>query len=292
MKVLVTGATGFTGSYTVPALLKRGIAVRCFVRKTSDCGSLLSCDGNLEIAYGDLNDPDTLKKALAGVDALINIASIGFGHAPGIVQAAQSAGIQRTVFISTTAIFTRLNAATKRIRTEAEDTISRSGLDFTIIRPTMIYGSPRDRNICRLIRYVERYPVIPVFGDGRHLQQPIYVEDLALAVADLLQSDKTLGKAYNVAGARPLSFNKLIDTTARQLGTRIKRVHLPVGVIVRCLQVVERYGFRLPVSSEQVQRLNEDKSFDYADAVADFGFTSRTFAAGVRKEIDAIRHGG
>jgi len=290
MKVLVTGATGFTGSYTVPVLQQQGLTVRCFVRQSSDLSHLHNA--GVEFTYGDLNEPGTLKQALAGVDALVNIASIGFGHAPGIVAAALETGIKRAVFISTTAIFTRLNAASKRIRLAAEETIAQSGLAYTILRPTMIYGSTRDRNICRLIRYVERYPLLPVFGDGWHLQQPIYVEDLALAVADALQSDKTLGNAYNVAGARPLSFNELIDTTARQLGTRIKRVHLPAGAIIRGLQLVERWGLRLPVSSEQVQRLNEDKTFDYSEAVADFGFTSRTFAAGIRKEIEAIRGGG
>jgi len=290
MKVLVTGATGFTGSYTVPVLLQQGMAVRCFVRKTSDISHLSY--NRVKVAYGDLNEPGTLKQALVGMDALVNIASIGFGHAPAIVTAAVETGIRRAVFISTTAIFTRLNADSKRIRLAAEEMIAKSGLAYTILRPTMIYGSPRDRNISRLIRYVERYPLIPVFGDGRHLQQPIHVEDLAWAIAGALQSNKTLSKAYNIAGSSPLTFNELIDTTSRQLGKRIRRLHLPAGVIIRCLQFVERRGFRLPVSSEQVQRLNEDKNFDYSEATADFGFKSRTFSEGVRKAIATIRNNG
>ncbi len=287
MKVLLTGATGFTGSSTLTVLLDRGVSVRCFVRRTSNIANLVKAD--VEIAYGDLNEPQTLRKALEGVDALVNIASLGFGHAPGIVWAAREAGIQRAVFISTTAIFTQLNAESKKVRLAAEKAIADSGLMYTILRPTMIYGGPRDRNICRLVRYIEKYPVIPVFGDGRHLQQPIYVQDVSAALDGALRSDETCGKAYNIAGANAISFNELIDTVAGKLKKRIRRVHLPAGIILRSMRLFERSGLKLPISSEQVQRLNEDKSFSYSDAAGDFGFAPITFEDGIQREIEAIR---
>src|SRR5205814_8821341 len=108
------------------------------------------------------------------------------GHAPALVATARAAGIERAVFISTTAIFTALNAPSKAVRVAAEKTIGESGLRATILRPTMIYGSARDRNMARLIRYLRRWPVIAVAGSGVHLQQPIYVDDVARAVADAL----------------------------------------------------------------------------------------------------------
>ncbi len=286
MKLLVTGATGFTGSYTVPALLKSGIDIRCFVRETSHVKELEGVGA--KTTYGNLDDPGSLQRALKGVDTLLNIASIGFGHAPGIVHAAREAGIRRAVFISTTAIFTQLNAASKKARLAAEKVIEESGLAYTIIRPTMIYGSSRDRNICRLIRFVSKYPVIPVFGDGHCLQQPIHVGDLAQAMINVLKADNTAGKAYNVAGARPLTFNELIDTVSNLLGKRIHKLHLPAGMIARGLRFIEKGGAKLPISSEQVLRLNEDKRFDYTPAANDFGFRPRTFAEGVRQEIEAL----
>ena len=175
MKVFVTGATGFTGSRVVPLLLKSGYEVRCLYRPISD-RSLLP-DSKIAWAVGDLSDSQSLSAAMQGADALINIASLGFGHADSIISAATNAGIKRAIFISTTAVFTQLNAPSKRVRVAAELAIETSSLKYTILRPTMIYGSDRDRNMWRLIRFMRYSPIVPVFGDGKYLQQPIYVDD-------------------------------------------------------------------------------------------------------------------
>src|SRR5262245_51630892 len=138
MKLFVTGATGFTGSRVVPLLLKNGYEVRCLYRGTSDRSQLTSSE--VEWVGGDLSDTQGLIAAMLGSDVLVNIASLGFGHAESIISAAQKAGIKRSIFISTTAIFTQLNARSKTVRVAAELAIETSGLKYTILRPTMIYG--------------------------------------------------------------------------------------------------------------------------------------------------------
>ncbi|HEX8650334.1 MAG TPA: NAD-dependent epimerase/dehydratase family protein [Pyrinomonadaceae bacterium] len=283
MRVLVTGATGFTGSYVVPLLLQQGAHVRCLVRATSDT-SRLPVD-QVELAVGDLSDQSSLRRALRGTDALVNIASLGFGHAPNIVNATVAAGVQRAIFISTTAIFTTLDASSKSVRLAAEQSIAASGLRYTILRPTMIYGSSRDRNVCRLIRHLQRWPVIPVFGRGEHLQQPVYVEDLAAAVVQSLQTEKAIGRSYNVAGAEPLTYNRIIDTICEALGRRVRKVHLPVAPLVTALGALERFPVRLPIKAEQILRLNEDKAFDSHEAIEDFGYRPRPFAEGISLEL-------
>lgn len=283
MKVLLTGATGFTGSYVVPLLLDKGHEVACFVRSSSSTDSLL-CD-RLELRRGDFNDPQSLKQALIGREALINVASLGFGHAPAIVQAAEAAGIRRAIFVSTTAVSTTLNAASKLVRLAAEDTIRQSALAYTILRPTMIYGSPRDRNITRLIRYVRRWPVIPVFGDGKSLQQPVHVQDVANAIVQALHSEVAVGNTYNLSGAAPVTYNELIDTVCRLLNRNVHKIHVPSAPIVQALRGFERVGLRLPIKSEQILRLNENKAFDYAAAQRDFGYQPRTVDEGVRQQI-------
>lgn len=287
MKVLVTGAAGFTGSRVVPLLLKNGYDVRCFVRETSDRSPLSAL--TVEWAAGDLSNPEALTSALRGVDALVNIASLGFGHAETIIGSAKEAGVKRGLFISTTAIFTQLNAGSKSIRLAAEEAIQSSGLDYTILRPTMIYGSPRDRNMWRLIRFLRFSPVIPIFGDGESLQQPIFVDDVAQAVLLALQNDATIRKRYNIAGKAPLTYNQVIDTAASALGKRVWKLHLPYMPIVRFLQFTERMRLRLPIKAEQVLRLNEDKAFSYEDAQRDFGFSPRSFEEGIGLEVKNTR---
>ena len=282
MKVLVTGATGFSGSRVVPLILKSGFQVRVFVRPTSDRSPLSAL--TVEWATGDFANPETFTAALRGVDALINIASLGFGHAESILKSMKEAGVKRGLFISTTAIFTQLNAGSKSIRLAAEEAIQTSGLDFTILRPTMIYGSKRDRNMWRLIRLLRITPVTPIFGDGESLQQPIFVDDVAQAVLLALKTDATIGKSYNIAGKAPLTYNQVIDTVAAALGKRVWKLHLPYIPIVRMLQFIERMRLRLPIKAEQVLRLNESKAFSYEEAQRDFGFGPRSFEEGIELE--------
>ncbi len=283
MKVLVTGATGFTGSHLVPLLLKNGFEVRAFVRPTSDRSPLSTL--TVEWATGDFANPESFTAALRGVDALVNIASLGFGHAESILKSMKEAGVKRGLFISTTAIFTQLNAGSKSVRLAAEEAIQSSGLDYTILRPTMIYGSKRDRNMWRLIRLLRITPIMPIFGDGESLQQPIFVDDVAGAVLLALQTDATIGKSYNIAGKTPLTYNQVIDTVASTLGKRVWKFHLPYMPIVRMLQFTERMKLRLPIKAEQVLRLNENKAFSYEEAQRDFGFNPRSFEDGIRAEV-------
>src|SRR5215207_3145783 len=238
MKVFVTGATGFTGSRVVPLLLKSGYEVRCLYRASSDRSFLT--DSNIEWVLGDVSDVNSLTTAMQGTNALVNITSLGFGHAESIVNAAKIAGIQRAIFISTTAIFTQLNASSKKTRVAAELAIETSGLQYTILRPTMIYGSERDRNMWRLIRFMGYSPIVPVFGDGKYLQQPIYVDDVAQAVVSCLSNDGTIGKSYNIAGKHPLTYNEVVDTIAKQLNKRVWKFHVPSKPIVSLLRLFEK----------------------------------------------------
>lgn len=283
MKIFLTGATGFTGSRVVPLLLKNGYEVRCLHRASSDCSTL--SDPKIEWALGDLSDTQALTSAMQGTDALVNIASLGFSHADSIIRAAKDAGIKRAVFISTTAIFTQLNAKSKKVRVAAELAIETSGLKYTILRPTMIYGSPRDRNMWRLIRFIRVSPIIPIFGDGKSLQQPIHVDDVAQAVVSCLSNDNTIGKSYNIAGKHPLTYNEVIGTIARQMKKRVWKLHIPSKPVVALLSLLERLRIPFPIKAEQVLRLNENKDFSYAEAQTDFGFSPLAFGEGIRAEL-------
>jgi uncharacterized protein YbjT (DUF2867 family) len=286
VKALVIGGTGFTGSYVVPRLVEAGIETTALVRPSRDASSLPAAVPRVE---GSMDDAASLDRAMRGRDTLVCIASIGFGHAPAVVAAARKAGIRRALFISTTAIFTTLNAASKTARLAAEKTIQESGLDATILRPTMIYGSARDRNMARLVRFLRRWPVMPIPGSGRRLMQPIYVDDVARAVVDALQTERTIGRAYNIAGAAPLTFDEIVDTAARLLRRRVRKLHLPLAPAIAVLRAAERAHIRLPVRAEQLLRLEEDKAFAWDDAARDFGFSPRAFADGLALEIAALQ---
>lgn len=283
MKIFVTGATGFTGSRVIPLLLQNGYEVRCLYRPSSD-RSLLP-QPQIEWVIGDLSNTQALTSAMQGADALVNIASLGFGHADSIITATKNANIKRAIFISTTAIFTQLNAKSKKVRVAAELTIESSGLDYTILRPTMIYGSERDRNMWRLIRLMKQSPIIPIVGSGNHLQQPIFVDDVAQAVISCLSNQNTIRKSYNIAGKHPLTYNAVIDTLAEKINKRVWKIHIPAKPVVMMLNVFEKMRLPFPIKAEQVLRLNENKNFSYAEAEKDFNFSSRSFEEGIELEL-------
>jgi uncharacterized protein YbjT (DUF2867 family) len=283
-RVLVTGASGFVGKRVVPLLVARGDTVVALAR--SDRAAELVRSLGATPVQGDLDDADGLVAAFASADAshLLNIASLGFGHGPAIVRAAESAGCTRAVFVSTTAITTSLPAQSKRVRVAAEEAITRSSLRWTIVRPTMIYGGADDRNMHRLLAILRRTPVLPLPGGGRRLQQPVHVEDLAAALVAALDADVAIGKTYDVAGPSPLTLRVLVETAATAVGRAPRLVPLPLTPAIAAARLYERVVARPRLKAEQLERLAEDKAFDIGAAERDLGYAPRSFEEGIAAE--------
>jgi len=287
--ILLTGATGFTGGFVCQQLLQRGIQFDCLVRPTAKTEKLKQY--HLRLVEGDLNDIESLRRGFPGYHTLINVASIGFGAAPNIVKACQDSEVKRAIFVSTTAIFTQLNAKSKVARKAAETAIQESDLDYTILRPTMIYGTPQDRNMIRLLRLIERSPLIPIPGSGQSLQQPVHVEDVAWAICEVINQPKTYRQDYNISGGQVLSYNDVVQIAGQALGKKPLLWHIPINLFINLIQMANSIGLKMPVSQEQVLRLNEDKVFDYKAAQADFNYSPRSFTEGIAQEVALLRRG-
>jgi nucleoside-diphosphate-sugar epimerase len=173
-----------------------------------------------------------------------------------------------------------------------EGVVKGSGLDWTIARPAMIYGSELDKNVHRLLRFLDRSPVFPIFGPGTNLWQPVYHEDCARGVYEALVRPAAVGQAYDLPGASPLPYAALVETAARALGRRPRLVRLPLEPIRRALLLAEALRLPLPVKSEQVLRLREDKAYPYDDARRDLDYAPRPFAEGVALEVARLREVG
>lgn len=289
MTIAVSGANGFTGRFVCAELQRRQCSFVALLRPGTDASWMDA--RRIASRHADLNDVAQLAQQLSGCRALLNVASIGFGAAPTILEACRTASVRRVVFVSTTAIFTQLNAGSKSVRQAAEAAITSSGLETTILRPTMIYGTPGDRNMIRLVRWLNRWPVLPVFGSGRSLQQPVHVSDVAWAVVQTLEAPSTIGRQFNISGAAALTYNEVVRLTAQALGRRVQRLHIPAQPVVALLQATERLGITLPIKAEQILRLNEDKAFSHAEAAEAFGYAPSPFEQGIRQEI-ALFHSG
>lgn len=281
--ILLTGATGFLGEFVLEELVQRGHEVTCFVRKKSNIDQIKRL--NVKYVFGELDDYNSICEALKGKEALINIASLGFGHAPNIVNACEKMGVKRSIFVSTTGIFTKLNPDSKGIRLAAEKLIKESNLDYTIIRPTMIYGTPKDRNMWRLVKYLKRLPILPILGSGTYLQQPVFVGDLATAIVSAYEKNISIKKVYNISGAEALTYNEVIDITGKVLGKKVLKIHIPMKLSYNLLKVYEKVSKKPKLKAEQVLRLNENKDFSYEEAKKDLGYNPLTFEEGIKLEV-------
>lgn len=287
MRYMITGATGFTGARAAAKLIAAYGPATCLVRAGSD-RSVLPRRG-VAFRVGDLRDPDSLADPLAGMDVLVNIASMTPGWTPGIVRACERAGVRRAIFLGSTALFTAIGARSKAVRLAGERAVRESSLHWTILRATMIYGTPRDRNMWRLLRALRTLPVLPIFGEGRHLHQPVHVDDVADAIVACLRTDRTIGRCYNLSGAEPLTYNQLIETACRAAGRRPLIVHVPYRLSLWLVAVLRHLPLVGSLKVEQVRRLNEDKAFDHSAAAADFGFRPRSFGEGIASEAAYLR---
>ena len=285
--IMVSGANGFTGRFVCKELKEKGKVFSVILRPGSDASWMLS--KNIPVYFADLNNVDQLSNVLNGCQYLINLASIGFGAADSIIKACEIVKTERVVFISSTSIFTYLNSTSKNTRIRAEKSIKSSSLSWTIIRPTMIYGATNDRNMIRLIKWIDSYPLIPVFGAGLCFQQPVNVKDLAWLIVEVLNNKKSYREIFNVSGKRALTFNEILEIISKGLNKTIIKIYLPFKLMAWILLLLERVNINLPIKSEQILRLNENKVFSHKKAEKFFGYKPMEFEQGILKEIEKYR---
>ena len=288
MKVLLTGGTGLLGGALLDLLLAGGHEVRCLVREGSTRAARLD-ELRVELVRGDAGDARALSRALSGTDALVHVA--GIEHAPPVLEAARRAGVGRLVVVGSTSAHSAYEFRSGPKLT-MEKLVRESGLDYTIVRPSMIYGSELDKNVHRLLRFLDRSPVFPMFGSGENLWQPVYHEDCARGVYEALVRPAAVGQSYDLPGAEALTYLELVKIAAEALGRKPRVVRLPLEPVRLALVAAERLRLPLPVRSEQVLRLREDKAYPYDRAKKDLGYAPRPFREGVALEVARLRELG
>ena len=288
MRVLLTGATGLLGGELLKLLLAEGHEARCLLRAGSPNASRLDAE-RAEIFRGDAANEEDLLRALQGTDALLHVA--GIEYAQPVVEATRRAGVGRVVVVGSTSVHSSYEfRAGPKLRMER--VVRRSGLDWTIVRPSMIYGSERDKNVQRLLRFLGRSPVFPMFGPGTNLWQPVYHEDCARGVYEALVRPSAVGRSYDLPGAESLTYLDLVKTAAGALGKKPRIVRLPLEPVRLLLGAAEKLRLPLPVGSEQVLRLREDKAYPYEEARRELGYAPRPFREGVALEVARLRELG
>lgn len=221
MRLFVTGGSSPLGERTLPLLVDAGHALMCLARSEEAAGRVEAAGGT--VVRGDLADGSWHEQARAA-DGFIHLAGIRF--APQVLPALGGEGALVAISSASATNPGHPLAATVA---EHERILLGRRPDAVVLRPTMIYGSPRDRNLRRLAHLVERLPAVPrVVGGG--LIQPVFVDDVAAAVAGGLAGRGERG-VVEAGGADAVSFDGLLQLLAVELGRRRLPVPVPLGLL-------------------------------------------------------------
>lgn len=280
-RLFITGASGNTGRAFLDDFFRSPLAdgadVVC-LRHPRDTRDELS-GWPVKTVVGEARDPVSVAQAWDGDRSIVSISSIN--HSESILKGCT--GARSIVAISSTGLFSRFRDESAHIE-ESERFITSSGIPWTILRPTMIYGTPTDRNMSKLIRYISRRNMILLPGGGKSLFQPVSAFDLATCVTAALLSPAAAGKSYEISGGSVHTLREIVEMIAGLLGKRITIVPVPIGATIAALKMLPSP----PVKPAQVRRLLEDKVFDHSAASAELGFSPVSFEKGLKRQIELM----
>ena len=302
MKVFVTGATGFVGREMLLQVRSAGHSIRILARDgKSRRAHEVAARHDAEVHTGNILDRDGLDRGLTGVDAVIHLVGIiaeagdkTFQNAhtfatENVVAATKKAGIRRLVHMS--ALGTRANAASRYHQSKwaAEEIVRHSGLDWTIFRPSIIYG-PDDAFVNLFARIARISPVLPVIGQGRAKFQPVPVESVAACFVGALSVPGSIGKTFDVCGAETFELTEILYVILSVTGRRRLKLRIPL-VLARCqaalLEFVFPRVFRKapPLNRDQLIMLQEDNVGDAKPAIELFGIKPTSFREGIARYL-------
>lgn len=276
MRIAVTGAHGLTGGAIVRELAGRGHHVVAVVRRSAPVPLAA------EVVVGDAADTVTLERALDAADGLVHVAGILLGEQLARCGAVRS--VPRLTVVSTAALRSRHQPSADAYARN-EEALRAARARVTIVRPTMIYGSPRDHNVHHVIDFARRWRFLPVPGAGTALIQPIHYEDLARATAVL--AERTPPVSVEAGGRTAIPLRDAARAILQALGAPERLVHIPVAPARALAWMID--GARIGRWSERLARASEDRSVDNSALVALTGVHPRDFPSGVTQMVTVQR---
>jgi NADH dehydrogenase len=301
-RIFVTGGTGFVGRSVIRALLAHGFLVRALVRPGSE-RDLMGFEA-IERTPGDVMAPETLTPAVEDCAAIIHLVGIIREHrgrgvtfealhtraTENMLQLAKVAGVSRFVHMSALGARPAARSRYHRTKWAAEEAVRASGLDWTIFRPSVIFG-PGDELVSMLSTMVRRLPAVPVLGDGRYRLQPIAVEQVAEGFARALRAPKSDGRVYAAVGPLAYPFVEILDHIGAALGRRaVRKIHVPLGPLRAATRIFQALPF-FPITSDQLTMLEEESVADPAAFYADFQLAPQSLDEGLRRMLAPGRGG-
>ncbi|MHB1043034.1 MAG: SDR family oxidoreductase [Eubacteriales bacterium] len=289
--ILITGGTGFVGRHLVRALSESGRRVRCLVRGLKP--GLFPPE--VEQVEGDVTRPGTLREAVAGASGVIHLVAVirekgdssfrkvNVEGARNMVAAARSAGARRFIHVSALGAINDPAFSYAYSKWQAEEAVRGSSLDWTIFRPSLIYGRGFgffDRQIQSL--KMSPPPFAPVPGAGRALFQPIAVEDLVRCLLLSLDDLSFYRRIVEVGGPEHLSYARMLDILMETLGQKRIKVPVPLALMRLAVPIMGVLLRDPPVTPAELKQLELNNITEASAVEKLFGFKPRPLSQGIK----------
>ncbi len=325
MRVLVTGGTGFTGKALVERLLLLGHEVVALDTKEGLKTDELRERG-ARVVLGSVTDADAVRRAVEGAEVVHHLAAafreldvpesryhaVNVEGTRNVLETARRAGVRRLVYCSTCGVHGNVERPPagedapirpadyyQRTKYEAEPMVraaAADGLETLILRPAAIYGPGDPERFLMIFRRVAR-GTFPMFGDGRTLYHPLYVDNLVDAFLLAMESPRAAGEAYLIADQEYVGIEALVRRVARALGTDVRIPHFPVWPAVAaghlCQAACRPFGITPPLFPRRVDWYRQNRAFKIDKARRDLGYEPRVgLDEGLRRTAEWYRREG
>ncbi|HEY2530615.1 MAG TPA: complex I NDUFA9 subunit family protein [Xanthobacteraceae bacterium] len=269
--VIVFGGTGFLGRRIVRHLRLCGFSVRVGSRHPDrDRALLRPNDPQLRLINADVHDDQAVGDALADAYGAVNAVSLYVEQgsqtfysvhvecAQRVAAQAQRAGVQRLIHVSGIGADPRSRSPYIRRRGEGELAVRASFADAIVVRPAVMFG-PDDEFLSIILSLLERLPIYPLFGNGQMRLQPVYVDDIAQAIARMLQGEHPRAKLFECGGPRIYSYEEFLRTLANAAGKKPILIPLPFAAWHALAWIAERFP-NPPITRNQVELMQIDST--------------------------------
>ncbi|MDD3836563.1 MAG: complex I NDUFA9 subunit family protein [Phenylobacterium sp.] len=307
--VTVVGGSGFIGSQVVRALARKGLRLRIAVRRPHLAGDLRVHGevGQIDLVQANIRNPASLAEAMDGAAACVNLVAVAYEHgrqkfqslhvmgARNAADAARKAGVSR--FVQVSALGADADSPAKFARTKAEGEAAAREIypDAVVVRPSVVFG-PEDNFFNRFAQMATISPVLPLVGGGKTRFQPVFVGDVARAIAETVVRTEVAGRTYELGGPAVYTFRELMELMLAEI--QRKRLLLPIPFPAAALlgavgDLVAATPVPPPITSDQVKLLKADNVVSPgAPGLAELGITPTTLEAVIPTYLYRYRRGG
>lgn len=286
--ILLTGANGVVGHPLSQKLNEQGLE---FMSVSRHSGTNESTQHQLQ--WDLMTSLSTAQIGLLkGCDTLIHCAPIWLlaPHVPTLA----AIGIKRMIVFSSTSVLSKKHSQDPSERLLVEQLLngessliayaSSKELNFTILRPTLIYGYGRDQNITHIAKFIAKYKFMLLMGKAKGLRQPVHCDDLVTVCLSIINNKKTFNKVYNLAGAETLSYRQLVKKVFAGMKQTAIILSLPLFIFRFVLKLVSTLS-SFSYTPEMANRMNQDLVYDISDAVKDFNYSPQGFLEQPKRDL-------